>query len=151
MLSRAAQSCAASPHMARAPKPGSKVDTSAFVLPVAIARRLRPFPTADLLGKRLLNRRSDRLRFRRWLGLRAPHRVGGFSVIRRQPQVLLHSQWRALLSTKSGHGLELVFPSPPLEVIGFDLDVILVFGAFPGHKARNLAHRGDVEDFVRTG
>jgi hypothetical protein len=47
----------------------SKVGTSAFVFPVAIARRLRPFHTADLLGDRLLNCRSDRLRFRRWLGL----------------------------------------------------------------------------------
>jgi hypothetical protein len=50
-------------------EPASKIGTSAFVFPVAIARRLRPFHSADLLGERLLNSRSDRLRFRRWLGL----------------------------------------------------------------------------------
>src|ERR1700723_2120863 len=70
MLSRAAPPRVASPHMARAPKPALKIGTSAFVFPIAIARRLRPPHTADLLGEQLLNSsRSDRLRFHRWLGL----------------------------------------------------------------------------------
>src|ERR1700758_312537 len=47
----------------------SKIGTSAFAFPVAIARRLRSFHTADLLGERLLDSRSDRLRFPRWLSL----------------------------------------------------------------------------------
>src|SRR5277367_3382826 len=71
MLSCAAPPRVASPHphMACAQKPALKIGTSAFVFPIAIARRLRPLHTADLLGERLLNSRSDRLRFRRWLGL----------------------------------------------------------------------------------
>src|SRR5271166_3219888 len=69
MLSRAAPPRVASPHMARAQKPALKIGTSAFVFPIAIARRLRPLHTADLLGEQLLNSRFDRLRFRRWLGL----------------------------------------------------------------------------------
>src|ERR1700735_1226014 len=55
--------------MARAQKPALKIGTSAFVFPIAIERRLRPLHTADLFGEQLLNSRSDRLRFRRWLGL----------------------------------------------------------------------------------
>jgi hypothetical protein len=69
MLSCAAPPRVASPHMARAAKPALKIGTSAFVFPIAIARRLRPPHTADLLGEQLLNSRSDRIRFRRWLGL----------------------------------------------------------------------------------
>jgi hypothetical protein len=30
--------------------------------------------------------------------------------------------------------ISIYFPSPPLEAVGFDLDVILVFGALLGHK-----------------
>jgi hypothetical protein len=41
----------------------------------------------------------------------------------------------------SGMRAQLTLPDPSLEAVRFDLDMILVFGALHGQKARDCCHR----------
>ena len=46
---------------------------------------------------------------------------------------------------------ELIFPSPSLDALSSDVDVILILATLHGQKAHNCCHRGGIDDFTRVG
>jgi hypothetical protein len=46
---------------------------------------------------------------------------------------------------------KLIFPSPSLNALGPEVDVILVLASLHGQKAHNCCHNGGIDEFTRVG